>query len=151
MILSLKREVKDAIKSLGIVFGDIGTSPIYTFSAIFAFIPTSLENVMGVSSFIIWTLIFLVTIQYAWLAMSLANEYHGEGGIIVLRQILINKLSSRKISVFVTFLAFIGMSLFIGDGVITPAISILSAVEGLQFIPSLAMFARYTPLIAIVI
>lgn len=151
MISSLKHEIKDAIKSLGIVFGDIGTSPIYTFSAIFAFIPTSLENVMGASSLIIWTLIFLVTIQYAWLAMSLANEYHGEGGIIVLRQILMPKLSSRKISVFVTFLAFIGMSLFIGDGVITPAISILSAVEGLQFIPSLALFAQYTPLIAIII
>jgi len=151
MILSLKQEIKDAIKSLGIVFGDIGTSPIYTFSAIFAIIPTSLENVMGASSLIIWTLIFLVTMQYAWLAMSLANEYHGEGGIIVLRQILIPKLTSRKMIALVSFLAFIGMSLFIGDGVITPAISILSAVEGLQFIPSLEMFARYTPLIAILI
>jgi KUP system potassium uptake protein len=141
----------DVIKSLGIVFGDIGTSPIYTFSAIFAFIPTSFENVLGASSLIIWTLIFLVTIQYAWLAMSLANEYHGEGGIIVLRQILMPKLSSRRMSVIVSFLAFVGMSLFIGDGVITPAISILSAVEGLQFIPRLALFTPYTPLIAIVI
>ena len=149
MVSSFKHEAKDAIKALGIVFGDIGTSPIYTFSAIFAFIPITIENVMGASSLIMWTLIFLVTFQYAWLAMSLASEYHEEA-IIVLRQILIPKLSSRKASVVITFLAFIGMSLFIGDGVITPAISILSAVEGLQFIPSL-YFAAYTPLIAIII
>lgn len=148
--MSLKQDIKDSIKSLGIVFGDIGTSPIYTFSAIFAVIPTSLENVMGIASLIIWTLIFLVTIQYAWLAMSLANQYHGEGGIIVLRQILIRLLTSNRSKMVVTLLAFIGTSFFIGDGVITPAISILSAVEGLQFIPG-HILGQYTVLIAIII
>src|ERR1700722_1894455 len=145
---SLKFNFQESIKALGIVFGDIGTSPIYTFSAIFAVSPATVANVMGISSLIIWTLIFLVTIQYAWLAMSLANQYHGEGGIIVLRQILVRLLNSGKANGVFTLLAFIGTSFFIGDGVITPAISILSAVEGLQFIPGHAL-GEYTVLIAI--
>lgn len=134
-IAGIKYNIHESIKSLGIVFGDIGTSPIYTFSAIFAAIPTSVANVMGISSLIIWTLILLVTVQYAWLAMSLAQEYHNEGGIIVLRHILMPLLKSPKTAAIVTILAFIGTSLFIGDGVVTPAISILSAVEGLKYIP----------------
>lgn len=130
--------VKDAIKSLGIVFGDIGTSPIYTMSAIFSVIPNSLDNIMGISSAIIWTLTLLVTGQYAWLAMSLGKERNGEGGTIILKEILVSHLKSRKFIIVVTFLSFVGISFFIGDGVITPAISILSAVEGLQLIPMLA-------------
>lgn len=130
--------VKDAIKSLGIVFGDIGTSPIYTFSAIFAVIPSTVDNVMGIVSAIIWTITLLVTGQYAWLAMSLGKERNGEGGTIILREILVSLLKSRSCIVIVTFLSFLGISFFIGDGVITPAISILSAVEGLQLIPMLS-------------
>lgn len=132
----VKHTIKHSVKSLGIVFGDIGTSPIYTFSAIFSVIPTTIDNVMGISSLIVWTLMLLVTIQYAWLAMSLAKDYHNEGGIIVLRQILMPLLSSPTAIALVTLLAFVGTALFIGDGVITPAISILSAVEGLKYIPN---------------
>jgi len=132
---SLKENIHASIKALGIVFGDIGTSPIYTLSAIFAFLPISIDNVMGISSLIIWTLILLVAGQYAWLAMSLAQEYNGEGGIIVLRQILIPLLTTHKARAVVIVLSFIGTAFFIGDGVITPAISILSAVEGLKYIP----------------
>ncbi|HSW73550.1 MAG TPA: KUP/HAK/KT family potassium transporter, partial [Candidatus Limnocylindria bacterium] len=135
-IATLKNDIQESIKSLGIVFGDIGTSPIYTFSAIFALMPATLDNIMGISSLIIWTLMLLVTGQYAWLAMSLAQEHHGEGGIIVLRQILVPLLSSRHLIGVVTFLSFVGTAFFIGDGVITPAISILSAVEGLSYIPN---------------
>lgn len=138
----LKHDIKESIKSLGIVFGDIGTSPIYTFSAIFAVIPATLDNVMGISSLIIWTLILLVSVQYAWLAMSLAEEYHNEGGIIVLRQILMPLLATRQSTVIVTLLAFLGTSLFIGDGVVTPAISILSAVEGLKYIPNIGFLTQ---------
>ncbi|MCX9025860.1 MAG: KUP/HAK/KT family potassium transporter [Candidatus Methanoperedens sp.] len=132
----LNREnLNGIIKSLGLVFGDIGTSPIYTLTVIFLAIEHTLANVLGILSLIIWTLLIIVTIEYAWLAMSLGQK--GEGGTIVLREILIPMLKSgRKIS-FVILLSFIGISLLFGDGVITPAISILSAVEGIVLIPGL--------------
>lgn len=125
--------VKGIIKSLGLVFGDIGTSPIYTLTVIFLLTKPTPEHVMGVLSLIVWTLIILVTVEYAWLAMSLGEK--GEGGTIVLREILIPLLKSGRQVAFVTLLSFIGIALFIGDGVITPAISILSAVEGFLLIP----------------
>ncbi len=87
---------------------------------------------MGVLSLIVWTLIILVTVQYAWLAMSLGKR--GEGGTIVLRELLVPLLKSGRQAAVVTMLSFIGISLIIGDGVITPAISILSAVEGMLLI-----------------
>jgi KUP system potassium uptake protein len=126
--------VKGIIKSLGLVFGDIGTSPIYTLTVIFL-LPTIVrteDSVMGVLSLIVWTLIILVTVQYAWLAMSLGRR--GEGGTIVLRELLVPLLKSGRQAAVVTMLSFIGISLIIGDGVITPAISILSAVEGMLLI-----------------
>jgi KUP system potassium uptake protein len=114
-------------KALGIVFGDIGTSPIYTLYAIFCVIPPIFENVLGTVSLVIWTLIAVVTVQYAWLAMSLSKK--GEGGTIVLREILKSLLTTKAKILVITLMSFIGLSLFIGDGVITPAISILSAVR----------------------
>lgn len=132
----LNREtINGIIKSLGLVFGDIGTSPIYTLTVIFLLTEHTVANVLGILSLIIWTLIIIVTVEYAWLAMSLGQK--GEGGTIVLREILIPMLKSgRKVS-FVILLSFIGISLLFGDGVITPAISILSAVEGIVLIPGL--------------
>lgn len=124
---------KDIIKSLGVVFGDIGTSPIYTLSVIFLLIKPTPENIIGVLSLIVWTLFFLVMVEYAWLAMSLGKR--GEGGTIVLRELLVPMIKSRKQVAFITALSFIGIALFIGDGVITPAVSILSAVEGILLIP----------------
>ncbi|MFZ3060297.1 MAG: KUP/HAK/KT family potassium transporter [Candidatus Methanoperedens sp.] len=132
----LSREnLNGIIKSLGLVFGDIGTSPIYTLTVIFLFTEHTLANVLGILSLIIWTLIIVVTVEYAWLAMSLGQK--GEGGTIVLREILIPMLKSGRRVSFVILLSFIGISLLFGDGVITPAISILSAVEGLVLIPGL--------------
>ena len=126
---------KGIVKSLGLVFGDIGTSPIYTLTVIFALTKPTQENVMGILSLVFWTMTILVTAEYAWLAMSLGRK--GEGGTIVLREILVRLLKSgRKLGV-VTFLSYIGVSLLLGDGVITPAISILSAVEGMVLIPGL--------------
>jgi KUP system potassium uptake protein len=121
------------IKSMGLVFGDIGTSPIYTLTVVFLLIAPTTNNVIGVLSLIIWTLIILITVQYGWLAMSLGKK--GEGGTIVLREILNPLLSSKKSSAIVFFMSIIAISLFMGDGVITPAISILSAVEGILLIP----------------
>ena len=126
---------KDIVKAMGIVFGDIGTSPIYTLSIIFTLTIPSKENIYGILSLIFWTLITLVTIQYAWLAMSMSTK--GEGGIIVLKEILITTLKKGRKIGFVSFLGYIGVSLLLGDGVITPAISILSAVEGLKLIPGM--------------
>ncbi len=121
------------IKSLGLVFGDIGTSPIYTLTVVFILTKRTESNVIGVLSVILWTLIFLVTVQYAVLAMSLSKQ--GEGGTIVLREILVPLLRTGRQVAFVSLLSYIGISLIIGDGVITPAISILSAVEGILLIP----------------
>ncbi|MBI4655099.1 MAG: KUP/HAK/KT family potassium transporter [Nitrospirae bacterium] len=130
-----KSPLKEIVKSFGLVFGDIGTSPIYTFTVIFLLTKPTVENVIGVLSLIVWTLVLLVTVEYAWLAMSLSKK--GEGGTIVLREILIPLLKSGRQATFVTLLSFIGISLLIGDGIITPAISILSAVEGILLIPGL--------------
>ena len=130
-----KGSVNGIIKSLGLVFGDIGTSPIYTLTVIFILTKPTEAHVMGILSLIIWTLIVLVTVEYAWLAMSLGQK--GEGGTIVLRELLVPMLKSGRQIAFVTLLSFIGISLLFGDGVITPAISILSAVEGLTLIPGL--------------
>lgn len=120
---------------MGIVFGDIGTSPIYTLTVVFALTPRTIESVLGILSLVVWTLLILVTAEYAWLAMSLS--YKGQGGEIMLREILRRALKPGRKMAFAGFLAFIGVSLLLGDGVITPAITLLSAVEGMLLIPGL--------------
>ncbi len=132
-MLNRESPVKGIIKSLGLVFGDIGTSPIYTLTVVFLLTKPTEANVMGVLSLIVWTMAVLVTIEYAWLAMSLGKK--GEGGTIVLKEILVPLLRKGRQVSFISLLSFIGISLLIGDGVITPAISILSAVEGSLLIP----------------
>jgi len=124
---------KDILRAMGLVFGDIGTSPIYTITVIVTLTAPTYENMMGILSLIFWTLIILVTVEYAWLAISLSIK--GEGGIIVLKEILSSTLKKGRRFVFISFLGYLGISLLMGDGVITPAISILSAVEGLELIP----------------
>jgi len=126
---------KGIVKALGLVFGDIGTSPIYTVTVVFLLLSSTVDNILGVVSLIVWTLVTLVTIQYAWLAMSLSKR--GEGGTIVLKEILQSLIRSKHGFVLVAILSVVGISLLIGDGVITPAISILSAVEGAVLIPGL--------------
>jgi len=136
----LKPEESDSfwggvIKAMGLVFGDIGTSPIYTLTIVFALTKPTLDNVYGVLSLVVWTMTILVTVEYVWLAMSL--DHKGQGGEIVLREILIRVTKSSRVLSLGGVLAFIGVSLLLGDGVITPAISILSAVEGIELIPGL--------------
>lgn len=121
------------LKSIGLVFGDIGTSPIYTLAVLYLFVTPTNEHIFGTISLIFWTLLILVTLQYAILAMQLSSN--GEGGTIVLKEILLPLIKSRYGVLAATLLTFIGVSLMIGDCVITPAISILSAVEGIYLIP----------------
>ena len=123
------------IRSMGIVFGDIGTSPIYTLTVVFTLTPRTEQSVLGILSLVAWTMLVLVTVEYGWLAMSLA--YKGQGGEIMLREILRKTIKPGRQLTFAGFLTFVGVSLLLGDGVITPAISILSAVEGLLLIPGL--------------
>jgi KUP system potassium uptake protein len=127
--------IRGIIKALGLVFGDIGTSPIYTITVVFIFLNHTNDNILGVLSLIIWTIVILVTIQFAWLAMSLSIR--GEGSNIVLKEILQPLLRSKKSISLITLTAIISVALLIGDGILTPAISILSAVEGSVLIPGL--------------
>lgn len=135
----IKNDAKGIIRSLGLVFGDIGTSPIYTLTVIMLLVKPKGEDLIpaltSIISLIIWTLIILVTLEYAILAMSFWKK--GEGGTIVLRELISPLLKSGRQIALVSILTYIGISLLIGDGVITPAISILSAVEGLLLIPGL--------------
>jgi KUP system potassium uptake protein len=137
--------VNSVVKSMGLVFGDIGTSPIYALTAIFLLIPPTSQNIMGILSLIIWTMTMLVTVQYTWLAMHLGKK--GEGGTIVLKEILLPMLKSGNQVAFVSLLAIVGIALFIGDAVITPAISMLSAVEGLILIPGFEQTSQMTLMI----
>jgi KUP system potassium uptake protein len=133
------------VKSLGLVFGDIGTSPIYTVGAILLFMLPTVQNIFGLLSLIIWTLFSIITFQYIWLAMSLSDK--GEGGTIVLRTLLDSLLKPGVAASVVSVLTLIGIALFIGDGVITPAISILSAVEGILLIPGFEETGGFTILL----
>jgi len=139
-MIEKQRTIKGIIRSLGLVFGDIGTSPIYTITVVFLLLRPTAGNILGVLSMIFWTLVALVTVQYSWIAMDLSRR--GEGGTIVLKEILTSSLKSRRGIFFVSILSFIGISLLMGDGVITPAISILSAVEGAVLIPGFEGFPK---------
>lgn len=139
----------DNVKAMGLVFGDIGTSPIYTLTVVFTLLTPDVQHIYGVISLIFWTLITLVTMEYWWLAMSLSSK--GEGGIVVLKEILQSYLKKGRRYGFATFLGYVGISLLLGDGVITPAISILSAVEGLPLIPGLTGMKHLTILIITIV
>lgn len=129
-----------ALGALGVVFGDIGTSPLYAFRECFineAGIILSSENVLGVLSLIVWTLTLIVSIKYMIFVMRADNR--GEGGILSLMalalrtsQVETNRKSKRKL--FLLILGVFGAALLYGDGIITPAISVLSAVEGLKYV-----------------
>ena len=126
--------------AIGVVYGDIGTSPIYAFrealKATGAAVPGAPE-VLGILSLLIWTLILIVTVKYVFFLLRADNR--GEGGILALYTLV--RLAAGKRSVPVLLLALAGAALFAGDAAITPAISVLSAVEGLGLIlPSLTAY-----------
>lgn len=126
---------KLTIGALGVVYGDIGTSPLYTikecFHGMHAITPSPL-NILGVLSLIVWSLTIVVTIKYLMFIMQADNR--GEGGIFALLALVsgTQKSLSPKMKPIVVFSALLGASLLYGDGFITPAISVLSAIEGLE-------------------
>ena len=119
------------LSALGVVFGDIGTSPLYTFKTVLALTGANpdAQAIMGSLSLIIWTLIVVTTVKYVHFAMRVDND--GEGGILALMSLLGVKL---KASPAIVAIGLMGAALIYGDGAITPAISVLSALEGLNVI-----------------
>ncbi len=123
-----------AIGSIGVVFGDIGTSPLYAFREALAHSKTVNETaVFGVVSLMFWALILVVTVKYTIFLMRADNK--GEGGTLALMALAQNALAKR--SVIVLFLGVCGAALFYGDGMITPAITVLGAIEGFKDAPPL--------------
>jgi KUP system potassium uptake protein len=118
-----------ALSALGIVFGDIGTSPLYTFKTVLGTtdVPSDPATVLGALSLVLWTLFIITTVKYVSFAMRVDND--GEGGILALMALLGVKKHHRPTIVAV---GLFGAALIYGDGAITPAISVLSALEGLN-------------------
>ena len=122
------------IAAIGIVYGDIGTSPLYTMKEIFSAqhgLTLDRANLLGVVSLIIWGLTVIVSLKYVTLIMRADN--HGEGGIMALLALAMSTVAQNsKVHYFLMITGLVGAALFFGDGVITPAISVLSAIEGLE-------------------
>ena len=127
----LKRLAGLSLAALGVVFGDIGTSPLYAVRECFHGeygIPITHDNILGVLSLLVWSLLLIVSLKYLTFIMKADND--GEGGILALTALIITQ--SRKKGYERGFLVIIGLfgaALLYGDGMITPAISVLSAVE----------------------
>ena len=132
-----------ALGALGIVYGDIGTSVLYAFRECLAHGVGDHEGILGILSLIIWTLTLLVTVKYLTFVMRADNQ--GEGGILALLSLAfpesVRQAEKSKLTVAMIAVGLIGAALLYGDGVITPAISVLSATEGLSVVaPWLAPF-----------
>jgi KUP system potassium uptake protein len=126
-----------ALGALGVVFGDIGTSPLYTVATVFNPgdphpVKVSAESIFGIISLIFWSVTIIVTITYVWLVMRADND--GEGGIMALIALIRRRgvPGGGRTKVILAALGIFGASLFFGDSMITPAISVLSAVEGVK-------------------
>src|SRR6516164_9284327 len=130
------------IAALGVVFGDIGTSPVYTFRECFNpehGLALTQDNVLGVLCCLIWALLLVVAVKYVLLIMRADNQ--GEGGIFALLALALWGAPGKHLPWVLTMLGLAGAALFYGDSMITPAISVLSAVEGLEVaIPALKPF-----------
>src|SRR5262245_37894907 len=122
-----------AVAALGVVFGDIGTSPLYALHVCFRSpdgIPATVDNVFGVLSLVFWSLIVVISIKYVVFVMR--ADLHGEGGILALMSLATGGATNRvALRRSLVGLGLIGAALLYGDGMVTPAISVLSAVEGL--------------------
>src|SRR6185312_6546476 len=121
------------IGAIGVVFGDIGTSPIYTVQTLFNPddphpVPISTQNVYGIVSLVFWSVMIIVTLTYVTLVMRADNS--GEGGIMALITLVLRWGGRHRTAVGLATLGIFGAALFFGDSMITPAISVLSAVEG---------------------
>ena len=124
-----------SLGAVGVVYGDIGTSPLYTLNTIFTAgthaVPLNPENILGIVSLIFWSLMVVVSLKY--IAFIMRADNRGEGGIMALMALALRKMEGKgKFRAALMLLGILGSALFYGDGIITPAISVLSAVEGLQ-------------------
>ncbi len=131
------------IAALGVVFGDIGTSPLYTLKECFTgahSLAASPANILGILSLVFWAILLVISIKYVMFIMRADNK--GEGGIMALMSLVVQKAQiSPGARTALMILGLIGAALFYGDGIITPAISVLSAVEGLEVLkPGLSQF-----------
>jgi KUP system potassium uptake protein len=131
---SAKQTLTLSLSAIGVVFGDIGTSPLYAVKEVFGnHLPIDKLHVLGVLSLIFWSLTLVVAIKYATFIMRANNK--GEGGIMALMALALHSAKDNpKLGKFIVIIGLFGAALFYGDGIITPAISVLSAVEGLQII-----------------
>ena len=124
------------LAALGVVFGDIGTSPLYAIREVFASphhpVPITPDNVLGILSLVFWALMLVISGKYVSFIMRADNR--GEGGIMALMALALRDVGEGKKRKLILVLGLFGAALFYGDGVITPTISVLSAVEGLQVI-----------------
>ncbi len=131
--------------ALGVVFGDIGTSPLYALQTAVSL--TGASHAVAVASLIIWTVILVVSVKYAYILMK--QDYKGQGGVFALFALFKKSRAGKPIGFGIIAVVAFGASLLLGDGTLTPAISVLSAVEGIVTIhPGLAI---YTPSVAIAI
>ncbi len=140
-----------SLGALGVVYGDIGTSPLYAFRECFApehHLPPSPANILGVLSLIFWALALIISVEYLWFVMRADNR--GEGGIIALMSLVRARGSAPSLrrSILIS-LGLFGAALLYGDGMITPAISVLSAIEGLKV--ATPVFGPYVVWITIVV
>jgi KUP system potassium uptake protein len=123
-----------SLAALGVVYGDIGTSPLYTMKEVFAGnhpIPLTPENVLGILSLILWSLIVIVSVKYVIFIMRADNR--GEGGIMALIALALHDAKGNPgREKMIMLVGILGAGMFYGDGIVTPAISVLSAVEGLE-------------------
>ena len=122
------------LSALGVVYGDIGTSPLYALKEVFGGahhpVPMNEQNVLGILSLVFWSLMVVVTIKYVTFVMRADNK--GEGGIMALMALVLRGARDTSRARVLMLLGLFGAALFLGDGTITPAISVLSAVEGLE-------------------
>lgn len=140
------------LAALGVVYGDIGTSPLYALKQSFAGnmgLEPGKEEIYAIVSLFFWTIMLVVSLKYVLLVLKADNK--GEGGILTLASLAARRLSTRARTV-VMLLGLAGVGLFVGDAVITPAISVLSAVEGLEIMaPDLSPFVLPIALIVLVV
>ncbi|MCQ2789955.1 MAG: KUP/HAK/KT family potassium transporter [bacterium] len=132
---------KGKMQAIGLVFSEIGIAPIYALSIIFLIIANTPEQILGVLSLIFWSLFLIVTVQYTWLALSLNKR--GESGTVVLYDAIRNMMKSNVSKFVLTILAFLGISLYMGESILTPAVGILSSLEGVRVLPKLSGISTY--------
>ena len=140
-----------AVAAIGVVYGDIGTSPLYALKEVFAEgrVPLTPDNVLGILSLVFWTLTVIVSLKYVTLILRADN--HGEGGLVAMLALASQAVRERPVlRTRLLLVGIFGTAIFFGDGVITPAVSVLSAVEGLE-VAAPALHAWVVPVSLVVL